>query len=511
MSASPPSRLSILCRQRLRSPVLIPGQAWRHNCDRRPYIAFLTLDGGGLRGIISSTVLVEVEKQIKQYVLTNLEDFDLANPPPGREKESYNYNTINDFFIYIADFFHGIAGISAGSWISAYLVTKGGNGRAEKILRHPSIVEKYGSIRAGAAEGLRVFFLEYGTRVYPPALSPISLEPRAFAVPQPKVKGITKPFFNPKGLEWVLKEFNGDVKLSEVHTSLLVVTFDLSRMSAVEFIADYLDARMNATDDIYIKPEIYTGVCISRSDIAEDQRKAVESAKQASGSDSVEECGIQVGYSAMEKLCGLDYYVRDIVRASSAFPMVNPSKLVKPLNDVTNYFDMIDGAMVGNNPTMPAIAWALSHKSISSFTKTAFLSLGTGFAEGSSEELADGGVVQWAVPFIGLITGSTPEFMQALMDYAFYVQRQNKEDIKPNQLLRIQLIRDASTPEGAMLLSITPNRQQALKMEEMAEQLGAQYRENIYQFVETFLCKKTDAISKEDKKEGEKEGEKEVE
>ena len=434
--------------------------------------------------------------QIKQYVLENLDDFELANAPPGRTKESYNYNTVNDFFIYVADFFHGIAGISAGSWISAYLATKGGNGRSAKIFRHPSIVEKYGSIRAGAVEGLRVFFLEYGTRIYPPTLMPVSFEPRFLAAPHVKIKGLTKPFFNPKGLEWVLKEFNGDVKLSEVHTSLLVVTFDLSRMTAIEFIADYLDKTMDKTDDEFVKPDIYTGICISRSNIDEEQEKAFEAIKRGKGEATIEECGVKIGFSAMEKVCGLDYYVRDIVRASSAFPMVNPSKLVKPLNDVTNYFDMIDGAMVGNNPTMPAIAWALSHHSIPSFTRTAFLSLGTGFAEGSSEELAEGGVAQWAIPFIGLITGSTPEFMQALMDYAFYVQRQNKQDIKPNQLLRIQLVRDAATPEGAMLLSITPNRNQALKMEEMAEQLGAQYRENIYEFVKTFLCNRTEDTPK---------------
>jgi len=462
-------------------PTLAPNKAWWKDHRVKPYWVFLCLDGGGMRGIVPTMVLIEVEKQIKQFILSNLDDFDLVDAPPDRTKDDYNFNTVNDFHIYLADFFDGVSGISAGSWVTSYIVTKGGYGTSRQVLQMPSIVNKYGSHRAGSLQGLRVFFLEYGARVYPPPRIPFTFKQRFWATPTMNVKLITEPMYHPAGLEWVLKTFLGDTKLSEVATSTLIVAFDLYRMSAIEFIADYIDIEGG-------KPDIYTGVCITRSTV--HNQATASNVDPPKHKATRMERRAEKRYESMERINDLDYFIRDIARASSAFPMIHPSKLVKPLNDITNYFDMIDGAMVGNNPTLPMLAWAMTHNKIDTINQTAFLSIGTGFAEGSYTDIGDGGIIQWQAPIIELVTGSTPEYIQSLMDYAFYGNALNTRlHIVQNQLLRIQLVKASDTPEGELIAGVTQDQTGIEKMEEMAELLAAQYRDNIAIFVRDFMMK----------------------
>lgn len=445
-----------------------------------------------MRGIVPTMVLIEIEKQIKQYIINHLGDFELQNPPQGRTKDDYNFNTVNDFHIFIADFFDAVSGISAGSWVTSYIVTKGGFGAANSVLQMASIVNKYGSHRAGSLQGLRVFFLEYGGRVYPPQRSPVTFKQRFWATPTMQFKIFTEPLYDPAGLEWVLKTFLGDTTLDQVATSVLIVAFDLYRMSAIEFIADYIDVKPGDP------PEIYTGVCITKSNI--DTTSPEDETQQNAGVKKKRrkaEKRAKKAYEAMDKLYDLNYFIRDITRASSAFPMVHPSKLVKPLNDITNYFDMIDGAMVGNNPTLPTLAWALTHDSIDYINQTAFISIGTGFSGGSYTNIGDGGIWQWQAGIIELVSGSTPEYIQALMDYVFNANAE-ASNIVPNQLLRIQLVKDPDTPEGALLSMINQDREGIEKMEEMAVLLAARYREKIENFVENFMCKHSKKTEEEE-------------
>lgn len=279
------------------------------------------------------------------------------------------------------------------------------------------------------------------------------------------MKSATAPMYTPDGLEWVLQRFNGDVPLSQVATSTLIVAFDLYRLSAIEFIADYIGSKG--------KPKLYTGIAIPHQSTSETKSPADQG---------------DFSQSSMDRIDDLDYVLRDISRASSAFPMIHGSKLVKPLNDITDYFDMVDGALVGNNPTLPTMAWALTHSQITAINQTAYLSLGTGFARGAYMNIGDGGISQWFGPIIELVSGGTPEYIQALLDYAFFVNAPARNlDVKPNQLLRIQLIKESGTPDGSLLANINQNREGILRMEEMAKLLGAAYRQNIQLFIREFL------------------------
>jgi len=335
--------------------------------------------------------------------------------------------TVKDFHVDLADFFDGFAGISAGSWIATYLASKGGNGASKDVFSLAHIVNKYGSIRPGSVDGLEVFFMEYGRDIYPPAGSPISFSVhyRWYGFPKVAIRGLAAPLFPVNGLEWVLKRFLGDTKLSEVSTGLLICAFDLYQRSTIQFVSEgSKDGKpANITTNIFVTD--------SKPPELDKEKNATE--------------------ASIEVNEGWDYYIRDITRASSAFPMINEAKTLKPLREIHSEFELIDGAMVGNNPTVQTLVWAANRgNSFTLFEDMAVMSLGTGFVTGSEISHGEGGAQQWFFPMVELILGATPEHWQAITDFMFYGESLPRKP-DPAQLLRIQPIREEGTEEGDVL------------------------------------------------------------
>eukprot|EP00210_Caulerpa_lentillifera_P007906 g7547.t1 len=409
--------------------------------DKR-YKTFLALDGGGIKGLISAMVLQQLVDLIKIHFLTRPEYL-----PVYSQIETYK-----DFHIDLADYFNGIAGISAGSWIAAYLVSKGGNGASKDIFSLAHIVSKYGHIRPGSVDGLEVFFMEYGRDIYPPNVNPITLKFRWTGFPTAGIEQVTVPKYTASGLEWVLKRFLGDTKLSEVHTSFMVTGFDLQQRSSLQFIADHSD---------WYNRKIYTNIFYTRG-----------SPRDTSGGKWRPD---------LSRNEGLDYFIRDLVRGSSAFPMIHPSKEIKPLRDISSAFDVIDGAMVGNNPTLQQVVWAMSEMN-TTLDDAAFLSIGTGTTTGSHSYLGEKGAMQWLAPMIELLLGATPEYLASCIDLLFYeVVR-----AKPNQYLRIQATAEENTELGAVYGTID-NVQLLPDMKEAGYFLGLRFKDHLQEFVKTFM------------------------
>lgn len=416
--------------------------------------------------MITTMVLQEISTSIKEYYLTN--PWVLT----GDEKY-YRLVTYLDFDINLSDHFDVIAGISAGSWMATYLATNGGTipvpkeaknahkaakavSKSQEIFNLKHIKRKFGNIRAGNPKGLEVFFLEYGTYIYSPQFVPFFFQPRFFALPKPKFDRLTVPAYKPSGLEWVLERFLGDVTLNQVSTSLLIAAFDLNQRAAIQFIGNMYNGNN----------ETHTNVVWTTS-----QPKPEVPDPDSDIKDSV------------RSLSKLNYHVRDLTRASSAFPMVHGSKIVKPLEDIRHEFNLIDGAMVGNNPTFQSLVWIIENLNCT-FSDIATISIGTGTVSGNYEEAGVGGLLKWLAPIISLLLDSSTEFIQSNIDFLFYGTL--AASTKPNQYLRIQAEGDASTRVGRALGSI--DRVLDLPfLKTIGNSLAIVYKSNIYAFIKEYI------------------------
>eukprot|EP00210_Caulerpa_lentillifera_P007907 g7548.t1 len=436
-----------------RKPVVKPN----FTMEGKPYQKYLCLDGGGLRGIIAAMILKQFKLILKNYILS---DFKNRAITYSSEVEM-DIKTVKDFHVDLADFFDGFAGISAGSWIATYLASKGGNGASKEIFSLAHIVNKYGSIRPGSVDGLEVFFMEYGRDIYPPTGPlPLKVTYRYTGFPKIALRGLAAPLYSVNGLEWVLKRFLGDTKLSEVSTGLLVCAFDLFQRTTIQFISE---GSKNG------KPaNISTNVFITSSRPRFDE-----------GATKEQTAGIEMNQ-------GWDYYIRDITRASSAFPMINEAKDLKPLREIHSEFVLIDGAMVGNNPVVQTLVWASYRNGTEiPFQNIAIMSLGTGFVTGSAITYGDGGMMQWFIPMVELLLGATPEYWQALTDYMYY-EGSLPTPPGPVQVLRIQPIREAGTEDGDALGGVgNPSNLQLLKSigEKTSYQFGSYMREFTHRYI----------------------------
>eukprot|EP00210_Caulerpa_lentillifera_P007855 g7497.t1 len=428
------------------------------------YKTLLALDGGGMKGMITTMVL--------QAISTSIKEFYLTNPWVLKDEEMYyRLVTYLDFDINLSDHFDIIAGISAGSWMATYLATNGGTipvpkgdknikfkavGRSQEIFNLKHIRRKFGNIRAGNPKGLEVFFLEYGSYIYPPQFVPFFFQPRLFALPKPKFDQLTVPAYTPHGLEWVLGKFLGDIALNQVSTSLIIAAFDLNQRAAIQFVANMYNG----------KNETHTNVVWTTS---RPKSETPDPDSDIKGS--------------VRSLPKLNYHLRDLTRASSAFPMIHGSKLVKPLEDIRHEFDLIDGAMVGNNPTLQSIVWIIENLNCT-FSDIASISIGTGTVTGNYEEAGTGGLLKWLAPIISLLLDSSTEFIQSNIDFLYYG---TLGDITlPNQYLRIQVEGEATSAVGRALGSI--DRVLDLPMlKKIGTGLGIEYKSNIDAFVKEFI------------------------
>eukprot|EP00210_Caulerpa_lentillifera_P003407 g3251.t1 len=434
------------------------------------YKTLLSLDGGGMKGMITTMVLQEISTTIKQFYLTNY--WILTG-----EEKYYRLVTLLDFDINLSDHFDLIAGISAGSWMATYLATNGGTipakqkvpegtevakavARSQAIFNLKHIKRKFGSIRAGNPKGLEVFFLEYGSYIYPPQFFPVILQPRFFALPKLKIDMLTVPQYTPGGLEWVLDRFLGDVTLKQAATSLLIAAFDLNQRSAIQFVAYKHDNTTSTQTNV-----VWTS-----------SRPSTEMTGQTSSTTDVK--------GSLRVLKDLDYYIRDLTRASSAFPMIHGAKLVKPLEDIRHEFDLIDGAMVGNNPILQSMVWMVQNFDCT-FSDIAAISIGTGTVSSDMEYVGTGGLIQWAAgPLIQLLLDSSTEFVQSNLDFLVYGTL--KETVKPNQYLRIQAEGKGGTRMGDALGAI--NRVMDLQfLKKIGSGLAINYKANIQAYVKEFM------------------------
>ncbi len=265
----------------------------------------LSLDGGGIRGILPGQILVALEDKL--------------------QKLSGNSNA------RLGDYFDLVAGTSTGAILaSAYICP-----------------DKNGQLKFSAKDAVR-FYLQHGTAIFNVS----------FFRNLRTLWSILGEKISEKKLEDVLNNAFGETKLSELTKATCLLSYDINQRKPIIF----------AQHDALLKNE--------------------------------------------------DFYVKDLLRASSAAPTFFKSIQVKSIGSNQKQLDLIDGGVVANNPTLCAYSEAVKFEGVSGIKDLMILSLGTGMElqPYSFNNAKNWGLLSWTKPLLDIALGGGPQMIDYHMD-----------------------------------------------------------------------------------------------
>ncbi|CAO2146599.1 unnamed protein product [Urochloa humidicola] len=148
-------------------------------------ITILSIDGGGIRGLIPATIIAFLEAKLQEL-----------DGPDAR----------------IADYFDVIAGTSTGALLTAMLTAPDDNNRP-----------------LFAAKDLNTFYLENGPKIFP-------RKKAGFLSPVKKLLGVFRgPKYDGVFLHDTIKDLTHDVKIANTVTNIVVPAFDVKYLQPVFF------------------------------------------------------------------------------------------------------------------------------------------------------------------------------------------------------------------------------------------------------------------------------------
>lgn len=283
----------------------------------------LTIDGGGIRGIIPGQILVALEKKIQKKT---------GNPEAK-----------------LAEYFDFFAGTSTGGILTC-------------ICLCPS-EEDPAKARFTAREAVDLY-MNHGEEIFS-----VNIWQKMKAA-----NGYLDEKYKQDALEKYLKNYFGDLKLSELIKPCIIPAYDINRRSSYFF----------AQHDPAIKGE------------------------------------------------GRDFLVRDVCRATSAAPTYFETALVKSMSGVT--YPLIDGGVFANNPALCAYSEVRNAKDNPTAAEMFMVSIGTGSVYQSYKysKAKNWGAVGWIKPLIDIMMAGASE----TTDY--HLSRMFSARSNGNSYIRIQ-------------------------------------------------------------------------
>ncbi|XP_042430748.1 patatin-like protein 2 [Zingiber officinale] len=307
-------------------------------------ITVLSIDGGGVRGLIPATIIDFLESELQKL-----------DGPDAR----------------IADYFDVISGTSTGGLVATMLAAPGENNKP-----------------LFAAKDIVQFYLDHSPKIFPQQRSPFLSSALNF------VGALAGPKYNGKYLRSKIQELLGTTKLSQTLTNIVIPTFDIKISQPIIF-SSY------ETEKNPLKNALLSDICIS----------------------------------------------------TSAAPTYLPGHYFETQDDqgTTKRFNLIDGGVAANNPTLSAMSQVTKQilKSNTDFdsyepvdySRFLVLSIGTGTpkkAENYSAQMsARWGLLGWLynggnTPIIDIFSQASSEMVDIHLAHVF--EAHDSED----RYLRIQ-------------------------------------------------------------------------
>ncbi|KAK3435207.1 hypothetical protein EUGRSUZ_D02575, partial [Eucalyptus grandis] len=306
-------------------------------------VTILSIDGGGIRGIVPATILSFLESELQKL--------------DGKDAR-------------LADYFDVIAGTSTGGLLTAMLTSPNEKNR-------PMF----------AAKDIEDFYLENGPKIFPQDSCPLA--------PFTKMmKTLTRPRYDGKYLHSLVREKLRDTRLHQTLTHVVIPTFDIKRLQPTIF----------STYQVKNKPSI-------------------------------------------------DALLSDICIATSAAPTYLPPHYFKTIDHsgAVREFNLIDGGVAANNPTLVAVSEVtedISRRSPDFFPikpmdygRFLVISLGTGSPKSeegyTAHEAANWGIIGWlmsggSTPLVNVFTQASADMVDLHLSVVFQALHSR------NSYLRIQ-------------------------------------------------------------------------
>lgn len=379
----------------------------------------LSLDGGGLRGLLTGIVLEEAERAVKTVIA---EDNLLPIHCRGLSPEQWG--------IELADYFECVSGTSAGSMLALYIASKGGNTFHNVQDQLPADGQAHVTLVEGSvAVAWRVIKLRAKSIFTPPWQ--LFLRFRLtdwFRALFPFGSGFFWAKYSALGVDETLKTLMGtNLKLSDLHTSVVIPSYELESSSPFTFWHKH-----SASAE-----ESQTGfVAMLRAD-------------DVAGLDATSMVG------GVQFVKGRDFKLWEVARASSAAPTYFPAAFINTTPDEPepSMRTFVDGGLIANNPTIQGLSFMIGEMGWD-MDSIAVLSVGTGSAvrDLRKETLREGqwgwGMLEWILPnkgnIINTIQDGSSEASQAIVEVLFALRhgpaRSADKPAKPehSRLLRIQ-------------------------------------------------------------------------
>ncbi|KAK2998410.1 hypothetical protein RJ639_023429, partial [Escallonia herrerae] len=287
----------------------------------RELITVLSIDGGGIRGIIPGVILAFLESQLQ-----------MLDGPNAR----------------IADYFNVIAGTSTGGLVTAMLA-------APDEHKRPVL----------AAKDIVPFYLDHCPKIFKRSRNPL------FRCTKSAWSMVHRPGYDGEHLHNIIRKYLGKTTLGQTLTNVVIPTFDIKRNHPTIFSSHKVCCLFAA----YLLFKFFTFL------------KPCEIFRVMSQDPSLD-----------------DVLLSDICIGTSAAPMYLPPYYFKTNNysGLVKRFNMIDGGVAANNPTLIAICEMMNDELSprkATDCKLLVLSLGTGTALRHKKykacEAAKWGAVKW--------------------------------------------------------------------------------------------------------------------
>ncbi|XP_038714685.1 patatin-like protein 2 isoform X1 [Tripterygium wilfordii] len=172
-------------------------------------ITVLSIDGGGIRGIIPGVILAFLESELQRL--------------DGEDAR-------------LADYFDVISGTSTGGLVTAMLTAPNENNRP-----------------LFAAKDIKDFYLDHCPKIFPQDGVP-------FGSAGKLVKSLSGPKYDGKYLHKLVKEKLGDIKLHQTLTNVVIPTFDIKRLQPTIFSSYMVKNNSNPLKDACL-----SDICIATS------------------------------------------------------------------------------------------------------------------------------------------------------------------------------------------------------------------------------------------------------
>lgn len=350
--------------------------------EKPKFRVLLSVDGGGVRGIVPAVVLKGFEKAVKvvaQEMSKEARDMDLA-----------------DMEVDIKDYFDVVAGNSAGSILALYLASGGGK---KELYASGGPLE---GIRPGSAQGAITLVSEMVKEIFKASAFSTSRIPGLG-----RLSGLLYSKYGNKGLVSVMDKIFGDITLEDLVMNTYVPSYELNNARPVGFYCRQgSNGDRNAAGYMYpkdIKPRgLATGVAVDHSHPQLfEQRLANLPAKvvaQASSSAPVFFSATNYKQAGLGEMLGFD----------------------------GEEAKWVDGGVVSNNPTMQGLAFMSAryatgnHRELLKADKMAVLSLGTGGRRTPpSVNNRKQGIAWWGADLISVLMDSHTEVNHRIIDAMF--------------------------------------------------------------------------------------------